>query len=173
MNNSIKALKKILSINEQLLLPSPDGEIVPHVCSFKPPATAEEINLLETTTGFKLPDDYRNFLETCNGCSLFDHHLYGGEAQLHGIQEIIKRYHNVDIKNVLQVAWIYQDIIVIDIDKVKSGEKEYMFVKQSTIFYQPGRNLFCNFETWLERFISTNGAKYWDWKTEPNKMDYS
>ncbi|HWO75526.1 MAG TPA: SMI1/KNR4 family protein [Bacillus sp. (in: firmicutes)] len=175
MSNIIVALRKILDeSNGKILLPYSDGEIVPHVCSFKSPATAEDINLLETTTGFKLPDDYRNFLETCNGCSLFDHHLYGGEAKLYSAQEVIERYHSrPDVKNLLQVAWIYQDILVIDFDKVAAGEKEYMFVKQSGSFYRPGRSLFCNFETWLDRFISSNGSKYWGWKIEPNAMDYS
>ncbi|WP_397379395.1 SMI1/KNR4 family protein [Paenibacillus sp. YYML68] len=56
-----------------------NGEIDTYSCTFHPPASKSDIERLESEIGINIPLDYRNFLETCNGCSLFDHTLYGGE----------------------------------------------------------------------------------------------
>ncbi|WP_307564052.1 SMI1/KNR4 family protein [Paenibacillus sp. V4I7] len=46
------------------------------------PAIAEDLISFQKSLGFKLPEDYYNFLTICNGCSLFDDPQYGG--YMHG-----------------------------------------------------------------------------------------
>ncbi|CAM4447609.1 SMI1/KNR4 family protein [Paenibacillus tarimensis] len=168
MNKVIEGLKSRLLINKNsFYLINPDGEFEEHKCFFNPPATVSEINELEADIGYKLPLDYRNFLESCNGCRLFEHHLYGGENELYSITEIYKSLHFKDEEeedHLLKIAYILQSYIYIDLKRVADGDDEYVYENICTapLDYE-GRNLHCNFDTWLYRFVSTNGTKYWEW----------
>lgn len=165
MNKTIEGLRKRLAASNQTIpIQDLDGEIEGYTCTFNPPASGSEIDQLESEIGCTLPVDYREFLETCNGCSLFNHPLFGGENRLHSMQEILHLHNSrEENKHLLKIAYIYQDHIVIHLEKASKGDSDYLFVKQFASLHLPGGNLHCNFDTWLYRFISTNGAKYWDW----------
>lgn len=53
----------------------------------------------------------------------------------------------------------YGDYLFIDSEKVAKCEDDYL------IYVQVGdiQRLSMNFETWLDRFIVTQGARYWLW----------
>lgn len=53
----------------------------------------------------------------------------------------------------------YGDYLFIDSEKVANGDYDYL------IYVQVGdiQRLSMNFETWLDRFIVAQGARYWLW----------
>lgn len=56
----------------------PDYEGLPVSFRKNKPASAEEIASLLTETGLKLPTDYLEFLQSTNGCILFQYEDLGG-----------------------------------------------------------------------------------------------
>lgn len=166
---SISTLKQRLINNGGFIeIQLENGQLDKFGCSFKSPAIDEEWNELIEKIG-PLPIDYLALFKLCNGCSLFDHPLYGGENHIFSLSEVLEYNRKGEAVNWLKIAYIYGDYIVINMDKVRNNQSHYLFVTESTDPFEYSRELYCNFETWLERFIITNGNKYWNWGAEPYK----
>ncbi|MDQ0112434.1 SMI1/KNR4 family protein [Paenibacillus harenae] len=138
IKKTIVSLKDRLEKNNGLLeLQLGEGYLTQAICTFNEPVSESELLHFQKEAGLKLPVDYYNFLLLTNGCSLFDHPQYGGEAQICKWQdtevETIEDLHEGYMK--LKIARIYQDDIIIDLKAYNEGSNNYMMVKGSMISF--------------------------------------
>ena len=131
---------------------------------FKPGASEEKIRDLSNFFSTPLPPDYIKFLRFCNGASLFEHPEYGGENFLYSAQDVI--YYNEASDRKIIVANILDDQIIIDLDRWQSGNMEYLLLGESFDPAEAAGRFYSNFEIWLERFVISQGTKFWYWKTD-------
>lgn len=130
----------------------------------KPGATQEKIEDISNFFSVSLPPDYIGFLQICNGASLFEHPEYGGEVLLYSAQDVM--HYNEPTDRKIAVANIVDDRILIDLDRWHSGEEEYLLLCESMNPVDFSGHFNTNFKTWLERFIISQGEKFWYWKTD-------
>lgn len=131
-----------------------------------PPATQEDIQRLTDHFSSEFPQDYIQYLECCNGASLFEDLQYGGENILYSVDQVIMANENIEHNDRIAVAYICDDRILIDLNLWRKGEDQYLLLCESVNPVECSGRFFCNFETWLERFLLAQGHKYWYWKTE-------
>ncbi|MFD0717066.1 SMI1/KNR4 family protein [Paenibacillus sp. GCM10027626] len=127
---TITSLKQRLHEAKGLLkLQLQEGYRTDATCRFNAPAKEEDLIEFQNSLGYRLPEDYFNFLKICNGCSLFDHPEYGGEAYLYLWQEIWNATYEEPDDGYLKIAYIYQDNIVINLKAYNEGNNNYLMVK--------------------------------------------
>jgi len=160
---SINSLKKRLENNELLELQLDEGYLTQATCKFSEPASENDLLEFQKKLGYKLPNDYINFLMITNGCSLFDHPQYGGESYLYKWQDIKKVTYEEPNDGYLKIAYIYQDDIIIDLKAYNNGSNNYIMVKGHIDYFHEARPLNMNFELWFDRFIISQGVKFWNW----------
>ncbi|MFD1952863.1 SMI1/KNR4 family protein [Paenibacillus thailandensis] len=167
VRETLNGLTSILEINKNFIyILDGNGEVGKYTCKFNRGVTEQEIEDFKTSTGLVIPGEYIEFLKITNGCDLFNHELYGGENTFYPIDQVDYLYNTVyKINGLLQIAYISGDWIVIDCKKYSSGDEKYMHVVNSAASLEDDlRCLGCNFETWFNRYIATNGKNYWSWK---------
>ncbi|WP_285108854.1 hypothetical protein [Paenibacillus sp. UMB4589-SE434] len=102
-----------------------EGDVDNYSCDFRPPATESQIQtLLEYYP--QLPSGILEFLKITNGCSLFEHAVYGGCDLLLGVDEVIYLNRNNDSR--IEIASICYDHIIVDISEFISGNEHYMYI---------------------------------------------
>ncbi|MEK5056887.1 hypothetical protein BK126_18850 [Paenibacillus sp. FSL H7-0326] len=116
---------------------------------------------------YQLPLDYEDFLRTTDGCRLFEHPQDGSEHDIYGLNEVLTQKEIIDSTyekpELLNVAYILQDYIFINLKEVSEGRPTYMYVNDCYSPIEYMRSLNCDFQTWLDRFIVCQGNKYWNW----------
>ncbi|MCF2946428.1 SMI1/KNR4 family protein [Paenibacillus tarimensis] len=166
INKTLKSLKKRLNNNNDLLeLQLGEGYLTEAKCTFNEPINEKDLLDFEKEFGLRIPEDYYNFLTITNGCSLFDHPEYGGEASIYRWQDTMDATYE-DPKEghkKLIIAYIYQDEIVIDLKAYNEGLSNYLMVKGHIDHFHQARPLNMNFELWFDRFIICQGEKFWTW----------
>ncbi|QBP40982.1 SMI1/KNR4 family protein [Paenisporosarcina antarctica] len=165
VKQTLNTLKKRLKENENIIQIQGEGGYLAKVeCTFNPPATDEEIKNFERQTGLILPNDYKEFLKISNGCRLFDDIESGGEIELYSLDQIIDlNEHYDEFEGCFDIAYIYQDNIVINSKHYSELKKNYLFWKGHIDQFEEAIPLEMNFELWLDRFIISSGAKFWSW----------
>ncbi|WP_046174110.1 SMI1/KNR4 family protein [Domibacillus indicus] len=165
VKQTLHSLKKRLEENSGVIqIQSEQGHIYKAVCTFNDPASDGEITEFEQKTGLLLPRDYKAFLKITNGCRLFDDSEYGGEIELYSLAQILEW--NGDYgegEGCFDIAYIYQDNIVIDSKQYAENQKNYLLWKSHIDPFSEAEPLGMNFELWLDRFIMSQGAKFWWW----------
>ena len=63
----------------------------------------------------------------------------------------------------LKIGYFYQENIFIDLKLFGNGEKNYLFVKEHISQFSEGRPLSMNFELWFDRFVISQGTKFWNY----------
>ena len=160
----IKAFKEWSDQNEgQIEILAPTGKTTV-MNRFKPGASKDKLKELYEYFSFALPPDYISFLQLCNGASLFEDPEYGGESLLYSAQDVI--HYNEASDNKIVVANILDDRILIDLELWSSGDEQYLLLCESLYSVEHTGSFYSNFETWLERFIISQGEKFWYWKTK-------
>lgn len=165
---TIKSIKQYLEDNDGTInVYSGKGNILKKTCKFKEPASEEKIELLEKSVGLSLPPDYKNFLRQCNGCSIFEDIDYDGEIYLYGLKEIEdakKKFSNYVPKDWLIIGEAYEDLIIMDLERYKDNDNNYLLINDCYSSYKYAEKLNCNFEIWLDRIVATGGQKFWTWR---------
>lgn len=131
---------------------------------FKPSASEDKIKELSNYFSTPLPPDYISFLRLCNGASLFEDPEYGGENFLFSAQDVI--HYNEASNSKIVIANILDDRILIDLERCHSEDQDYLLLCESLYSVENTGSFYSNFETWLERFIISQGSKFWYWKTD-------
>jgi len=164
INKTITSLKKRLEESNNIIkIQNEEGFVTDATFTFNEPLTDKEINQFMQKLGYELPDDYRAFLKICNGCSLFDHPVYGGESYLYKLEDILSLTYEDPSEGYLKLGYFYQDNIVIDLKKYKDGQSNYLLVKGHIDHFYEAREINMNFELWFDRFIMCQGSKFWNW----------
>ncbi|MFD2700802.1 SMI1/KNR4 family protein [Paenibacillus shunpengii] len=145
-----------------------DGIEEMYTFKFNSPVSTDIIaSKLLVNLEFKLPLDYEDFLSTTDGCRLFEHSQDGSEHDIYGLNEVLTQKEIIDSTyekpELLNVAYILQDYIFINLKEASEGKPTYMYVNDCYSPLEYMRSLNCDFQTWLDRFIVCQGNKYWDW----------
>ncbi|TVX93732.1 SMI1/KNR4 family protein [Paenibacillus agilis] len=133
------------------------------------PASSDSVSLL-TERYSPLPEDYLKFLSITNGCRLFEDVVYGGENDIFSAEEVLETNSHYNHPSRIIVAYINGDHIFIDLEDVKAGRTEYMYVYEGGVDFDDASSLYCDFQTWLDRFVMAQGNKYWTWRVEDRKF---
>ncbi|MBM7692479.1 hypothetical protein JOC77_001909 [Peribacillus deserti] len=165
VKQTLNSLKKRLEEGGDIIpVQSEHGHVYKATCTFNPPASDEEITNFERQTGLLLPSDYKAFLKIANGCRLFDDIEYGGEIELFSLEQIIELNEHYDqFEGCYVIAYIYQDNIVINSKVYSENQKNYLLWKGHIDQFKEALPLKMNFELWLDRFVTSQGAKFWWW----------
>ncbi|OYD08187.1 SMI1/KNR4 family protein [Paludifilum halophilum] len=161
VEKTLSGLKKRL-VDNQLTVQNENGHVEEMEFQFKEAATDEEIEGFIQSTGLQLPEDYQAFLRIHNGSILFQP-WYGGQFELYGVSEIVKN----QVPGLHPESWYpigYQDggYLLLDGQKIKKGEPDYLIWWESSLI-EDAKPLDLNFELWFDRFVTAQGAKFWDW----------
>lgn len=162
IHKTLDGLKKRL-VNHKMTIQGENGRVEEVSFSFNEPAADREIQDFIRHTGFRLPDDYQAFLRLHNGATLFKP-WFGGQMELCSLPEVEKK---MGIVGFFPEPWYpvgCQDghFLIIDADKVNRGERDYLMWWDSSQV-KDARHLGLNFALWLDRFIVSQGARFWDW----------
>ena len=167
----ITALNNRLDKENNLIIQRENGEILNVTCDWNRPISNHEIQQFTLKTHHVLPKELCLFLKQSNGAKLFNVEGLGYDFfeifNLSEMQNYINEYEtNIYYQSAYDRNWFmignyrgYGDYMFIDSQKVANGEDGYL------IYVQDGdiQRLPMNFETWLDRFIVTQGARYWLW----------
>lgn len=165
----LTALKQRFAKEDYITLHRENGEIITKVtCEWNNPASDEELQEFALKTQQVLPKELYSFLKQTNGAKIFsidglDYlEIYDLPEMLNYVDEYKTNiYYHVYDKNWYMIGRYrgYGDYIFVDSQKVKNGEEDYL------IYVQVGdiQRLPMNFETFLDRFIVAQGARYWLW----------
>lgn len=162
---TLNTLKKRLNENHNILqIQDKEGYLYNANCTFNPPASEEEIQNFEKQTGLLIPPDYKAFLKITNGCRLFDDITFGGEIELYSLKQIIElNEHYERYEGCYDIAYISQDNIVINSESYSQNKRNYLFWKSQIESFEEAAPLESNFELWLDRFVVSQGSKFWWW----------
>ncbi|TVX96293.1 SMI1/KNR4 family protein [Cohnella terricola] len=170
----ISSLKQRLTDSNNIFkLQLDKGYVTESTCKFNDPADAKELDQFITKLGYKLPEDYYTFLMISNGCNLFDHPEYGGESYLHRWQVINEITTEEPSEGYLKIGYIYQSELVIDLKSYQAGDNDYLLIKDCIDQFSESKKLNMNFEMWLDRFVISQGSKFWEWPRITSKLYYS
>lgn len=142
--------------NGRIEILAPTGKMTA-MNKFKPGASEDKIKELSEYFSTPLPPDYTSFLQLCNGASLFEDPEYGGESFLYSSQDVI--HYNEASDNKIVVANILDDRILIDLERWSSGDEKYLLLCESLNPVDYASPFYSNFETWLDRFLISQGEK--------------
>ncbi|UHA72060.1 SMI1/KNR4 family protein [Paenibacillus sp. 481] len=146
-----------------------NGYLIDSVIKLTNPASSESISWL-TERYPSWPEDYLNFLSITNGCRLFEDVVYSGENEIFSAEEVLETNSHYNHPSKIIVAYICGDHIFIDSEDVKNSGGQYMYVSEGGVDFDDARSLYCDFQTWLDRFVMAQGNKYWTWRVEDRKF---
>jgi hypothetical protein len=164
--NIINNLKNINSTNSKIYH---HGILINYKFNFCESATSELLIEFETKINAKLPDDYRQFLEICNGMTL------ESEAEFLDIDQVLEYYTVFDYpKDIIVIATCLGGHFHIAIN-LKEDNNKYMYVIEP-IGGEFFNSINCSFTEFINKFIVSYGSDYWNWgvdftKTIP-KIDF-
>jgi hypothetical protein len=174
IHQTISSLKqRLVESNNILRLQLDKGYITDATCKFNDPANEVELTQYINELGYKLPEDYNEFLLITNGCRLFDHPKYGGESYLYSWQDINNFTYEEPNEGYLKIGYIYQDNLVIDLKAYNEGDNDYLLIKGHIDQFNESQKLNMNFEMWFDRFVISQGTKFWEWPRQFSKQYYS
>lgn len=113
------------------------------------------------------PQDYREFLLTSNGCTLFAHPSYGGGIDLLDIERMT-RIHE-EMGNIpdhwYPIAWTNHTsgVICIDSHRCRDNVLPYIYFLDAIEHEDAAIPIYCGFKTWFERLITCQGKEFWLW----------
>ncbi|MFC9541623.1 SMI1/KNR4 family protein [Lysinibacillus sp. NPDC056959] len=164
----LTSLNKRLEKEKNLTIQRENGETLNVTCNWNSPVTDQQLMEFSSKTNHILPNDFCSFLKIRNGGKLFSDGVdYFELFKLKGIHNYLNEYDiNINYKSAYDKSWYmigyykgYGDYLFIDSEKVANGDNDYL------IYVQVGdiQRLSMNFQTWLDRFIVAQGARYWLW----------
>lgn len=167
----LTALNKRLDKENRIIIQRENGEILNVTCDWNCPISNHELQEFTLETQHVLPKELCLFLKHSNGAKLFNDNGLGYDFfEIFNLSQILNYIHEYETNIYYQSAydknWFmmgnyrgYGDYMFVDSQKVANGEDNYLiFVHEGDIQRLP-----MNFETWLDRFIVTQGARYWLW----------
>ena len=166
IKNILDGLKKRLDNNNETLLQSTNGYCYTGRCTFNDPATDEAIDKFVAETGWSIPEEYKEFLLIHNGANFFSFQ-YGGACFLTSLEQIIP-CNVASISENFYPIGSYTDLgqVVINSKRIMEGRKDYMFLSSDEII-----DFKCDFKTWFDRMIITEGINYWEWRSKIVPLD--
>ncbi|WP_433944658.1 SMI1/KNR4 family protein [Paenibacillus sp. SN-8-1] len=162
MDNEIKLILDGLARRREssggvLEIQGSDGVVNSANFELSPPATLQDIRMLESQYQIKLPREYKSFLTIHNGAKLFDIG-YGEFTKIFSIEEVDEIAATMMpeiVPQFLPIARNPSSLIYIDL----SRKTKYMFTESISEF----NFLSMSFTEWINALIMANGCSFWDW----------
>lgn len=150
-------LKKRLDHNSALMVQQCNGYLENSKCLFNPAASQKEIDELSRVYKVNLPEDYRYFLQLHNGARLFlDQH--GTHVLLMDIDEILDLHYMELPDGWIPIASILDDLVFLDCIR------SVIYCHMDGLPFIDSACLHCDYATWLDRIITTQGERFWEWR---------
>lgn len=168
---SVYSLKERLSEEGTLIVQNERGFIMEAEFKWNAPAAEADITAYEREKNITLPGSYKDFLKLANGAVLFGDKKYGqwgcriyGTTGLSAINEEVRSWLQLPDTWLVFAAWLGdRDLLIFDMDKYASGDKNYIIDGDECDTEDEFGYIKGGFETWLDRLIVAQGAKYWRW----------
>ncbi|MFE9944939.1 SMI1/KNR4 family protein [Bacillus velezensis] len=164
VEKTLQGLKELIDEKGCLKILGNEGAPLETECTFFKGATDLEIESFEKKIKVSLPEDYKSFLKLHNGARIFDLLIYGenvgGGLHILNLEEIEKYMQNGFLEpQFIPVAHLLDGFYLL-IDKTKmSTDPNYLWFR-GFIEYEPMQ---LNFEIFLDRYIMSQGANFWEW----------
>lgn len=139
----------------------------PSISTWNEPLPHDEIEAFLISKNWWLPSDYREFLQVCNGCTLFAHPEYGGGTQILDLNRIARIHEEMNLpKHWIPIAWTDGIIgsICMDSEQVRAQQHPYLYFLDAMDNPEQAIPLRYDFTTWLIRLIETQGHEFWLWE---------
>lgn len=169
---AVEALKKRISEKGTLLIQNEEGSVSEAGFDWNSPATDEDLEQFEKSTGIALPDDYKAFLKISNGATLFKDVEYGQwGCQILALDQLIVatqdlRNYGQDLTeaSIVFATWLGDgDTLLFDLRKYQNEGKNYIIDGDAGYNFEEWEYIKGNFGKWIDRLIVSQGAKYWRW----------
>lgn len=171
---ALTALKTMLNANSSLEVIHEGGYKWEARFIFHEPAKENEIIAVEQELSTQLPNTYRQFLRQCNGAILYydssygqwGFHLYGTEELAVKNKERRKPYGDTWPSSYLIFAESLgdADLLILEMANAARQGKDCRIVDgDSGYLPEQWRIAAPNFESWLDRLVVAQGAKFWRW----------
>jgi hypothetical protein len=166
IKNILDGLKQRLNKDNETLIQSTNGYCYTGKCIFNNPSTNEAIDNFVEKTDWSIPEEYREFLLIHNGANFFSF-KYGCACYLNRLEQIIPDNIAPISKDFYPIG-SYTDLgqVIINSKRVREGRKDYMFLSSNEII-----DFKCDFITWFDRMIITQGINYWEWRRKTVPLD--
>ena len=137
---------------------------------FEDACTQKQILELEKSLGYELPSDYKQFLTCTNGLEFVSGHT---TSRIFSFEELcnVRGVYDWRIKEFLTIGTYAESSLDILIDLTQRGSRNMYVV--DTMADECFSRLNCDFRTFLDRFISTNGDTFWEWGAEKTNIKQS
>lgn len=133
-----------------------DGAMENVFCQFNNPANSNQIEDFEKTSKCTLPHELKEFFLITNGITLFRCDCYIHD--LHLMQGIIDS--GIYPEGIYSIGYVNGDTIIINSSEISSERYIYAGPADSVDEF---KKLNCNFCTFLDRLVLSNGQDYWNW----------
>jgi len=121
-------------------------------------ATDKELRNFETKIGYKIPSDYKEFLQYTNGLE-----FQNDDAKILDIKEILECYEIFDYpKHMIIIATSLSSQLHIAINLLSSENDNNIYVVDP-IADDYFISIKSDFTEFLNRFLSCYGSDYWNW----------
>jgi len=168
---AILGLKERLTDN-RLLVQNEGGYVSTAGFVWREPIDDQKLSAFEKEKGIALPAQYIDFLKISNGALLFEDIEYGQwgceifplESIIAETEKVIAQGWNLNSNWIVFAKWRGDcDLFVFDLNRYSGGEKNYILDGDEGSNSEEWVYIKGDFDTWLDRLIVAQGAKYWRW----------
>ncbi|ANU23050.1 SMI1/KNR4 family protein [Planococcus donghaensis] len=162
----MEAVLQVVDSNNERRLILEEGTIIRSTSTVNPPAEEADIAEFERQIGYQLPKDYRSFLLEYNGAWILQlvtdlGSEGGGGLKIFSVEELKENLYYMDTyPGFLPIGFVYDHYLAIGLDAMEKEEPNYLY----RIDNDDGPTaLTLNFHLFLDRFVMSQGAPFWDW----------
>jgi len=136
------------------------GGDVEYGFDFRDACTQKQVEELEKSIGYKLPNDYKQFLLYTNGLELSTNYISSRLCCMDEIYQIISIF-DMRPDKFLVIGECAGASVHVAINLAEEGKRNIYIV--DIIADEHFHRLNCDFRTYLDRFIATYGDTFWEW----------
>lgn len=162
----MEAVLQVVDSNNERRLILEEGTIIRSTSTVNPAAEEAAIAEFERQIGYQLPKDYRSFLLEYNGAWILQlvtdlGSKGGGGLQMFSVEELKENLYYMEVyPGFLPIGFVYDHYLAISLDAIEKEEPNYLY----RIDNDDGPTaLTLNFHLFLDRFVMSQGAPFWDW----------
>lgn len=175
INKTLGALKHRLDEKGNMEIIAEQGNVHTVNCSFNPPVNIDALLAFQEENNWTFPEDLKEFLINHNGARIFEMLLggninIGGGLQLYSLEEIKKTYKNLQLSSTyFPIGLVLESHLLINSKDIEENHPNYLYIAGTSLNVEP---LKLNFELFLDRFIVSQGANFWEWPNYTAKNYY-
>lgn len=172
---AVDAVRQLLGSSNSMKVIHPGGHLWDAHFSFAAGASTTEIQAVEASLGFSLPESYKRFLYQYNGCVLYKDEEYGQwGVQVYGTRDLASE--NVRLRDENGEYWIANylvfarmlgesDVLVMEMGKpARDGEDNVVLDGDAELVPKHWPVAAQDFGIFIDHLVCAQGARYWRWR---------